>query len=66
MGYDNLICSYNNLIWPSSRGALIYNIKNNTISQPIDGYNFIKYYFKDTKYLFYKYSDKCIKAYKKG
>ena len=39
---------------------------SNTISPFIQGYNFSKYEFNNTQFIFYNDEQKCIKAFKKG
>ena len=50
-----------------SGDSFIYNIISNIISQiHYNGYNFNKYEFENTKYIYYNSDQKCIKALKEG
>ena len=69
ISWDNehiIICD-DDWVWMKSGDSFIYNITSNIIS-PIhyNGYNFNKYEFENTKYIYYNSDQKCIKALKEG
>ena len=69
ISWDNehiIICD-DDWVWMKSGDSFIYNITSNIIS-PIhyNGYNFNKYEFENTKYIYYNSDQECIKALKEG
>lgn len=63
---DHIFCCDDDWVWMKSGNSFIYNITSNEISSFIKGYNFSKYEFNNTQFIFYNDDQKCIKAYKKG
>ena len=61
-----IFCCNDDWLWMKSGNSFIYNMTSNTISPFIQGYNFSKYEFNNTQFIFYNDEQKCIKAFKKG
>ena len=59
---SNIIISEDDSLFLQDGKTLIFNLKKNkVILSSVKGYNFVKYEFNNTKYLFYNYEQKSIK-----
>jgi len=62
---NNIIISEDDSLFLQDGKTLIFNMKKNkVILSSVKGYNFVKYEFNNSKYLFYNYEQKSIKALK--
>ena len=61
---EHIIICDDDWIWLSNGFSFIYDINSNTKKNFAIGYNFFKYEFNNTKYLFYNLGQACIKAFK--
>ena len=62
---NNVIISEDDSLFLQNGRTLIYNLhKNKVILSSIKGYSFVKYEYKGSKYLFYNFDQKSIKALK--
>ena len=62
---DNVVISEDDSLFLQNGSTLIYNLnKNKVILSSVKGYSFVKYEYKGSKYLFYNFEQKSIKALK--
>ena len=63
---EHIIICNDDWVWSRNGFSFIYKINSDKITQFSKGYNFFKYEFNNTKYLFYNSNQDCIKAFKEG